>query len=138
MKRTFLRNQSGAAAVEFGLVAPILTVLLIGVATYGGTILAYNKMRMAVSSGAQYAMTVGDSTNAISTVVTAAWPNKPGSGVVNVTQQCLCGATVTDCTTNCADGDYPQKFTTINASMTYAGFAGSSKAISVNEKVRTR
>ena len=45
----FFRNKDGAAAVEFGLVAPIVVAVLIGVVTYGGTILAYSRMRQAIS-----------------------------------------------------------------------------------------
>ena len=54
----FFRNKDGAAAVEFGLVAPIVVAVLVGVVTYGGTILAYSRMRQAISSGAQYALSV--------------------------------------------------------------------------------
>jgi len=138
MRRRFQRDESGAAAVEFAMVAPLLAAVLIGLGTMGGLILAYNKMRQAVSSGGQYAMTVApDNTTAVQTVVLSAWDDKPANAVVNVQQQCRCGTTVSVCTTNCADGDYPQKIITITASRNYSLFSGGSRAISVSQQVRT-
>jgi Flp pilus assembly protein TadG len=139
MLRFFVRDQRGAAAIEFGLIAPIMTAVLITTATMGGLVMAYNKMSQGVSGGAQYAMTVGaGDTAAIKDVVLKAWDDKPANGAVTVQQVCLCGTTVSACNVNCVDtGDYPEKVTTINASMSYADFAGGSHAISTQQKVRT-
>jgi Flp pilus assembly protein TadG len=139
MKLSFFRNTSGAAAVEFGLVAPILIALLAGIGTYGLEIVTYSKMREAVNSGAQYALTTSDTTSDITSVVNASWDDKPSSGAtVSVTQQCVCGSTVTDCSTACADGDYPQKMTTITATQSYSELGGHSKTLTATQKVRTR
>lgn len=138
MARSFLRDDRGAAAVEFGLVAPLLVAVLVTTGALSGLVLAYNKMRQAVSSGGQYAMTVGpDDTTAVRDVVLAAWDDKPAGGAVSVVKACLCGTAVHSCTTNCDDGDYPQKVVTISATMTYAGLGGGSQAISASQKVRT-
>lgn len=138
MPRGFLRNERGAAAIEFGLVAPILVMVLITVTIFGGLILAYNKMSQGVSSGAQYAMTVGgDDTTAVRDVVLAAWDDKPANGAVTVSKACLCGADTHACDTNCDNGDYPEKVTTIHAAMSYADLAGKTRAISTTQKVRT-
>lgn len=138
MLKRFLREQDGAAAIEFGLVAPILAVVLISVAIYGGLVLAYNKMSQGVSSGAQYAMTAGgDDTTAIRAVVLAAWEDRPENAVVTVGKACLCGTAAHSCSTSCDDGDYPQKITTIDASMTYADITGADRAMSTTQKVRT-
>jgi len=134
----FLRNDDGAAAVEFGLVAPLLVAVLVTTGAMSGLVLAYNKMRQAVSSGGQYAMTVGpDDTTAVRDVVLAAWDDKPAGGDVSVVKACLCAGAAHSCTTNCDDGDYPEKVVTIHASMTYAGLGGGSQAISATQKVRT-
>jgi len=141
MRLGFFRNSDGAAAVEFGLIAPIVVAVLIGVATMGGTILAYSRMRQAISSGAQYAMTVADDAETIEDVVYAAWSPTPEGGDVDVVQACFCAdapSVATDCSINCADGDYPQMFTTINADMSYTGFGGDTHALSASQKVRTR
>lgn len=138
MKLRFFRNTNGAAAVEFGLIAPILVTLLIGIGTYGLEIITYSKMREAVSAGAQYALTTSDTTSDISSVVGAAWDDKPSDGTVSVTQQCLCAGAVNDCSTACPDGDYPQKMTTITASQSYSEFGGTAKTLSASQQVRTR
>jgi Flp pilus assembly protein TadG len=140
MKLPFLRNQDGVAAVEFALVAPVLTILLVGVGTYGLEIIAYSKMRQAVSSGAEYALTTSEDTTTIQAVVNAAWDDKPSSGAtVSVTQQCVCGGVTNDCSTVCpSTGDYPQKMTTISASRSYTELGGQSKTLTASQQVRTR
>lgn len=138
MKLRFLRNEDGAAAVEFGLISPILALVLGGTVLSGGMVLAYNAMRQAVSSGAQYAMTVSDSSDEIEDVVEKAWQNAPDDADVQVSQACFCGEVESGCSTNCADGDYPQRMTTITASRTYTNFLGNSMPISASQRIRTR
>ena len=137
----FFRNKDGAAAVEFGLVAPIVVAVLVGVVTYGGTILAYSRMRQAISSGAQYALAVEDDLTSVEAVVNAAWSPKPAGATVTVTRQCFCAdapTTVTSCSVNCADGDYPMMYTKIAGSMSYTGFGGDTSTLNASQKVRTR
>ena len=138
MKLSFFRNTSGAAAVEFGLVSPILVLLMVGIGTYGLEIIAYSKMREAVSAGAQYALTTSDTTSDISSVVSAAWDDKPGGATINVSQRCVCAGVTNDCATACPDGDYPQKMTTITASRSYAELGGATKTLTATQQVRTR
>jgi Flp pilus assembly protein TadG len=139
MKFDFFRNKDGAAAVEFGLIAPILATVLVGVGTYGLEIIAYSKMREAVSTGAQYALTTSENTTDISTIVNAAWDDKPASGAtVSVTQRCVCAGVTNDCSTACANGDYPQKMTTITATRSYAELGGQTKTLTASQQVRTR
>lgn len=138
MKIRFFKNESGAAAVEFGLVAPILATVLVGIGTYGLEIITYSKMREAVSAGAQYALTTSDTTSDISSVVSAAWDDKPAGATVSVTQQCVCAGVTNDCSTACADGDYPQKMTTITASQSYSELGGNTKTLTATQQVRTR
>jgi Flp pilus assembly protein TadG len=137
MKFRFFRNQDGAAAIEFGLVAPILAAVLMGVAGFGGMILAYNKMRQAISSGAQYALTVSEDPEEVEDVVIAAWEGAPVVKTVTVTPACFCAGVTNSCSVLCSNGDYPQKITTIHASMTYRGLAGD-RGISAEQQVRTR
>ena len=137
----FFRNKDGAAAVEFGLVAPLVVAVLIGVVTYGGTILAYSRMRQAISSGAQYALTVEDDLTSVEAVVNAAWSPKPAGATVAVTRQCFCAdapETATDCSVNCADGDYPRMYTKITGSMSYTGLGVDTSTLNASQKVRTR
>ena len=140
MKFDFLRNKDGAAAVEFGLIAPVLVAVLVGVGTYGLEIIAYSKMREAVTTGAQYALTTSENTSDITTIVNAAWDDKPSSGAtVSVTQRCVCAGVTNDCSTTCAaTGDYPQKMTTITATRGYTELGGQTKTLTASQQVRTR
>lgn len=137
--RRFLRNREGAAAIEFGLVAPIVAAVLVGVGTMGGLIIAYSKMNQAVSAGAQYAMTASaDDTAAIQDVVEMSWESMPEDADVNVTQVCLCGTVESECNIICeSDGDYPEKTTTIVATRTYAGFGSGMRTLTASQDVRT-
>lgn len=141
MKLRFFRNDDGAAAVEFGLIAPIVATVLIGVTTFGGTILAYNKMRQAISSGAQYALTVEDDVEAVQDVVNAAWDPAPTGSTVNAAKACYCAdapTTATDCSLNCADGDYPLMYMDITASRPYTTFAGDTSTLHASQRIRLR
>lgn len=137
--RRFVRNRDGAAAVEFGLIAPIVAAVLVGVTSMGGMIIAYNKMSQAVSAGAQYAMTASaDDTAAIEDVVEMSWEGMPAGGDVTVTQVCLCGTVSSECNTICeADGDYPEKATTITATRSYSAFGSGTRTLTSRQEVRT-
>jgi Flp pilus assembly protein TadG len=138
MKLGFFRNQSGAAAVEFGLIAPIFAGILVTVGTMGGTVLAYNKMSQAVSSGAQYALTVDDDVTEIEDVVEAAWEGMPAGADVNVVQACFCAGVADTCGEPCDDLSHPHRITTISASRAYVGLAGVSRTLNAEQEVRTR
>jgi Flp pilus assembly protein TadG len=138
MKFRFFRNQDGAAAIEFGLVAPVIAAVLIGISMQGGQILAYNKMRQAVSSGAQYAMTVDDDTDEIEDVVEAAWEGMPAGATVDATLACYCEGVDSVCTAVCASGDFPHHIITISASRSYEGLAGTTKTLETGQEVRTQ
>lgn len=140
MKLSFLRKNDGAAAVEFGLIAPIIAAVLVAVTTMGGSILAYSKMRQAVSSGAQYALAVEDDLDAVEDVVLASWPTRPAGATVTVTRTCYCpstGTTAVDCSTSCADTSYPKMYTNISAARSYDAFRGA-VTLNARQKVRTR
>jgi Flp pilus assembly protein TadG len=53
------RRQCGVATVEFAIVAPVLLVLLFGVAEVGRALVRYNTLAKAVQDGARYAAAEG-------------------------------------------------------------------------------
>lgn len=138
MKLPFLRNEKGVAAVEFALVAPVLVLLMVGIGTYGTRIIAYNKMRQAVSTGAEYVMTVSDDTTEVKNLVLSSWDDKPGDASVTVAQACTCAGVTNDCSTSCADGSYPLRYVTINATGTWNDLGGATKTLTASQQVRTR
>lgn len=136
--RRFLRNRDGGAAVEFGLIAPVLSLVLVGIATSASLLIAHHKMRQAVTAGAQYAMTVSDDAETVEDVVLAAWEDPAADAEIEVDQFCACAELAHACGTLCDDADYPLRHTVITASMTHVGLGGQSQTISAVDTVRTR
>jgi Flp pilus assembly protein TadG len=135
--RQLIADRSGGAAVEFGLIAPILIAVVLGVAATAGTIRDYHAMRRAVSSGAQLLMATDVDIEAVREVTLNSWPDKAEGSTVQVSQWCRCGVTQHACTTNCDDGDYPEMFTQIDAATLHTGPLGS-QTLTTSQKVRTR
>jgi Flp pilus assembly protein TadG len=87
------RGEHGGAAVEFGILAPLLGLILAGVIDLGGAVLFKYRLDNFVSSAANYAMLSGASINssdganlasAIATIVTNSGGNSDVSGTVVV------------------------------------------------------
>lgn len=133
MLRRFGRDQRGGAAVEFGLIAPLLAILVVGIGTTATKLTAQSRIRQAVSTGAQYAMTNSPNVAQVQAVTLAAWSGKPGDGAVTVAQSCTCGSVSHACDQICTNGDYPAMSTSINATATFDG-----ETISASQTVRTR
>jgi Flp pilus assembly protein TadG len=128
------RDRAGAAAVEMGLVAPMLLGVLVPVADLGMG--AYAKMRVqdAAAAGAQAALTNGFSTSTITSAAQAA--TSLGSNVtMSATPAEVCYCTnasklapppgdetppAPPCTVGaCADGSTPGTFVTVATTYTY-------------------
>lgn len=135
--RNFLRNTHGGAAVEFGLIAPALIAVVLGLSQVGGEVYNRHAMHKAVNAGAQAVMTSGTSAAATRAVVLEAWPNRNPNAEVTVEEFCTCAAVRHACTTICGSGDYPQAFTRISVSHTMTGPTGQ-KTLATSELVRTR
>jgi len=56
VRRRFLNNQSGASAAEFGLVVPLLILLLLGVIDAGRFMWEWNRAEKATQVGARFAV----------------------------------------------------------------------------------
>lgn len=135
--KIFAGDRSGAAAVEFGLVAPLLIAVVLGIAASAGMILERHTMRKAIASGAQLLMTSDADLNAIQDMTLEAWSGKADGSSVEVSQWCRCGTTQHSCSAVCTDGDYPKKYTMIAASTPYAGPLGD-QTLTASQLVRTR
>lgn len=135
--RLLIGDTSGGAAVEFGLIAPFMIAVVLGVSASVGLIHDYHVMRRAVSSGTQLLMTTDADTAAARDVTLDAWPGKADGATVAISQWCRCGTVQHACSTVCPDGDYPQMFTRIDASTPYTGPLGQ-QTMSASQTVRTR
>lgn len=135
--RPLIGDISGGAAVEFGLIAPFMIAVVLGVSASVELIHDYHVMRRAVSSGTQLLMTTDADTAAARDVTLDAWPGKADGATVAISQWCRCGTAQHACSTVCPDGDYPQMFTRIDASTPYTGPLGE-QTMSASQTVRTR
>lgn len=128
------RDTGGAAAVEFGLVAPVLLLALLGI-IHGGTLLArYNAMHSGVSSGAQYVMSGGSNLATAQQIASSAWAGKSGQATVTAVKICRCGTATAVCSELCLDQSVPQAFITISAADTLSG----GTAVAARQEVRVR
>jgi Flp pilus assembly protein TadG len=99
--RRFIRHNGGVSAVEFAFIAPMLLVVLAGIVTgwtYSNQLM---KMRTAVKSGANYVLQGGVDLDAAKSAVLMSWSSKPADASVQVTRQCSCAGTVSDCSVVC-------------------------------------
>ncbi|MGH7091847.1 MAG: TadE/TadG family type IV pilus assembly protein [Stellaceae bacterium] len=122
-KFPFHRDRSGAAAVEFALIAPMLVAILLPMVDLG--IGAYQKMRVqdAAEAGAQYALKHGYSSASISSAAQNA-TSLGGSLSVTPSEACDCvsgGALASaPCGSTCADGSAAGTYVTVGTSTSYS------------------
>src|SRR5262245_2443057 len=64
------QETSGTAAVEFGLIVPVLALMVVAVADIGLSVVRKMRVEDAVQLGAAYAVVHGFDASAISTIVT--------------------------------------------------------------------
>jgi Flp pilus assembly protein TadG len=110
------RHQGGAAAVEFGLVAPMLLAVLLSVVEGGVLMLKYNSMRTGVTSGAQYVMGGGTDLDTTRAITLSAWAGRSNGSSASASKVCRCAGAASSCSTLCADQSVPQAFITVTAS----------------------
>ena len=116
-------DTSGVAAIEFGIIVPILVLMVVASVDIGMGF--YRKMQVedAAQAGAEWAIKNGFDANAISNAVTSATSAPAISVSPTPVQFCGCAGgssigTVT-CGTTCSGGTQAGTYTTVSAQMTY-------------------
>jgi Flp pilus assembly protein TadG len=129
---------AGVAAMELGMVAPVLVALCMGIWDFGRVYMAQLQLSTALASGTEFAFAQGQSASgtALTTAVqsfvqtvspvslsTIAVSYNNGLGASNY--YCVSGAPATytlatSSTTACADGSMPGKFVSISGSFTFS------------------
>ena len=115
----FRKNDSGVAAVEFALFAPVLAASLVLLVDLGNYAIQRTDMESALRSGVQYFMNGGSDLDRAKQVVLASWTSKPANATVVVERFCLCGTVEHACTSTCGDGSYPLSYSRIRAVAQY-------------------
>lgn len=116
-------NSSGAAAIEFGVVVPMLALMVTAVIDLGLGI--YSKMQLedAAQAGVEWAIRNGFDASAISTAVTNATNSSKITASPPPVQYCGCASsssiTSATCGTTCPDGAQAGTYVTVSAQATY-------------------
>lgn len=119
LRTLFCKDESGVAAVEFALFAPILAGSLVLLVDLGNYAIERTDMESALRSGVQYFMNGGSDLDKAKQVVLASWTSKPENATVVVERFCLCGTVEHVCTATCNDGTYPLSYSRIRAVAQY-------------------
>jgi Flp pilus assembly protein TadG len=124
LPRRLARQAGGNAALEMALIAPVLVLLLVGIADFGMAVYRKMQVQHAAQAGAEYAMVHGFSSSAITSTVTAATAFTGITASPAPAQSCGCvsGTTVAaaTCGTNCASGTAAGTYVTVSAQGSYA------------------
>lgn len=137
--KTFRKDKSGVAAVEFALFAPFMMAAALSMSEVG--LMAFDKMKLTsgVRSASQYVLAGGEDATVIYSLIAS------GSGIsaadlsVSVTVYCNCAVdgVATACFSNCSDDDTPRTYREITAK-TVSARLFKQWAISSIAEVRTR
>lgn len=131
--RRVLRCQVGVSAVEFSLLAPVMTVGAISTVDAGMAV--YDKMMMTqvLRSGAQSAIgsssvaevqTILEATAGDNFTVAQGGTAAPGELLLGVNQYCVCPEAMTTpvaCTATCTGGVTPNQFYDLTATLDFSG-----------------
>lgn len=115
-------DRRGNAAIELALLAPPLTLMLVGTADYGLGLYRQMEVQNAAQAGAEYALKHGFSTSSISSAVTSATPLTVSASPAPVeTCGCPTGTTISSatCASTCANGQTAGYYVTVDAQTTY-------------------
>jgi Flp pilus assembly protein TadG len=129
MRRTLMPGAGlcgGNAAVEFGLLAPMLLILLTGIVEIGMAGYQSMQVQAAAEAGALYASIHGAaSLTAVANAVVSATDTVGITATPAPTTFCGCPGAAgvvaqgTDCTTKCSDGTLPGSYVSVSASVTH-------------------
>jgi Flp pilus assembly protein TadG len=116
-------DTSGVAAVEFGIIVPILVLMVVATVDLGKGFYFKMQIEDAAQAGAAWAVKNGFNANAISNAVTSAVSEPAISVSPAPVQFCGCasvsGISTVTCGTTCSGGILSGTYTTVSAQMTY-------------------
>ena len=126
LRRLFVRaagNTSGAAAIEFGVIVPMLALMVTAVIDLGLAIHSKMQLEDAAQAGVEWAIRNGFDANAISTAVSSATNSSKITASPAPVQYCGCasGSSISSatCGTPCPDGARAGTYVTVSAQVTY-------------------
>jgi len=110
--RAWRRASTGAIAVEFALITPILTIAMIALADYGQMVYHNTRVSDAASAGVKFALIQGNSENdaGIQAAIQASLID-PDAATITISRACRCvTGGVVSCDTECDDEISPGRY----------------------------
>jgi len=135
--RSLMSSDRGAAAVEFGILAPVLLAMMLGVFDLGRMTYDRTDLHAAVRSGAQYFMAGGDDVEIARAIIEESWSSRSDLSEVQVERCCKCSEVDSVCGELCPDGSVPDIVHELTAISYLVGVFGHYE-VRVNETVRAR
>ena len=117
------RSTSGVAAIELGLIAPVLLALLLGILDFGMAYWEQMQVVNAADAGTQWAMQNGYNATNISATAQNATYLPLSSSDVQAVNVCGCptssGVAMYACTATCPDGSTPSQYYRVTTHICY-------------------
>ena len=119
--RALLCDHRGAAAVEFGLLTPMLITLLFGMVDFGQLTYQWMQVQAAAHAGADYALHSGYNSSAITTAVTGATPLTVNAtpAPALITACIVSGVLSVTAATTCSSGGAPGSYVVVKSQATF-------------------
>ena len=121
--RASVRDRRGVAAIEFGVMIPLLTLMVVSVTDIGLALFHKMQVENAAQAGAQYAIVRGFDTTGVSNAVTAATNSTAITASPQPIQFCGCptsaGVSTVSCGAVCPSGAQAGTYAMVSAQGTY-------------------
>ena len=130
-------NQSGGAAVELAMIAPVIAGMAVVSFSVWQTGMQHQDARTALDVAAEYYMNGGLDDGVAETLAVGAWSNKPDDGAVDTQRSYRCGDTAALIDTICVGGRTPGGYVTITATGTMSISLGQ-PSMTIERVVRVR
>jgi len=125
-KKSYLIETSGAAAVEFALIVPILFTLMVGALDFGTFMNMKMRLENLSRSVAEYLLQGGEEDNAWQDVIVSSGyfsdtEDLETAMTLDIQQVCSCDdGTEMDCDNDCGTGEYKRHFFEVGIEMNYS------------------
>lgn len=117
--RAPLRDERGAAALEFAFLAPFLAVAFAGIVDLSYNIYVKSTLTSVARIGAHYAATYPDDTAGVSSVVAQSWTLGTPSPTVSAVKVCECDGAAATCGSTCSGGAVMRSLMRVTLTRTY-------------------